>query len=429
MAANPTSYIADNSWSEIYRQMYGLDKLKTFSGILDQFMKNSEDWKYYYDSPTPQSETLPEPWQSKLDFFQRVILIKCLRLDKMINAIQLFVTQNMDKKFVESPMPHLATVFKDSRCDIPIIFVLSAGSDPKSDFDSLAKEMQIKNILSISLGQGQGIKAQKMMEEAAKTTGMGGWVLLQNCHLAKTWMPKLESMCENYTEHNTHPDYRLWLTSMPTPDFPISVLQNSVKMTLEPPTGLKANLKLSYSQLDDKLLNSCKKTVEFKKLLFGLCFFHAVIQERRKFGPIGWNIPYEFTYEDLVVSRRQLALFLDDYEIIPFKVLNFICAEINYGGRVTDDKDKRLIATILKYYMRAEVIKDGHKFSESGIYISPEAGVQADYLNYIDSLPLNPAPEVFGMHENAEIITNQNQALNLLNNVQSLQTKSTGTGG
>jgi len=76
-------------------------------------------------------------------------------------------------------------------------------------------------------------------------------------------------------------------------------------MTLEPPSGLKANLKLSYSNIDDKILNSClAKPDQYRKLLFGLCFFHAVVQERRKFGPIGWNIPYEFTTEDLIVCRK-----------------------------------------------------------------------------------------------------------------------------
>ena len=86
-------------------------------------------------------------------------------------------------------------------------------------------------------------------------------------------------------------------------------------MTLEPPTGLKDNLKLSYTQLDDKVLQSCSKTDEFKKLLFGLCFFHAIVQERRKFGPIGWNKSYDFTNEDLMVSRSQLKLFLEEYEV------------------------------------------------------------------------------------------------------------------
>lgn len=429
IAENPTDWIAANSWPEIYKHFYGLDKMSSFKGILDSFMNKSGEWRKIYDANEPEKETLPGDWEKRLDHFQKVLMIRCIRLDKMISTIQIFVTESIGKKFIEPPVPNLQTVFKDSNSFIPIIFVLQAGSDPKSDFDSLAAEMQIKNTPSISLGQGQGKKAEKMIEETMKTTGAGGWVLLQNCHLAATWMHRLEAICESLGEHNTHPDFRLWLTSTPTTDFPISVLQNSVKMTLEPPSGMKANLKLSYSQLDDKVMNNCKKPEEFKKLLYGLCFFHAIVQERRKFGPIGWNIAYAFTYEDLVVSRRQLNLFLDEYDEIPFKVLNFIIADINYGGRVTDDNDKRLISTILKHYMSKETLEDGYKFSESGNYCSPEAGVQADYLNQIDKLPHNAGPEVFGLHDNAEITTNQNQGLDLLRWVQSLQTRSTGVGG
>ena len=107
--------------------------------------------------------------------------------------------------------------------------------------------------------------------------------------------------------------------------------------------------------IDEKEFNDCKKPLEFKKLLFGFCLFHAIIQDRRKFGPIGWNIPYEFTNEDLSVCKRQLKLLLDDYILVPYKVINFLGAEINYGGRVTDDKDVRLIKTILQTYINPNV--------------------------------------------------------------------------
>jgi dynein heavy chain len=135
---------------------------------------------------------------------------------------------------------------------------------------------------------------------------------------------------------------------MPSAKFPVTILQNGVKTTLEPPNGVRANLMRNYATFSDEFLESCKKTNEWKKLLFSLCLFHAVIQERRKFGPLGWNIPYEFTDGDMRICIRQLSMFLDENETVPFKVLKYTAGEINYGGRVTDDWDRYAFVSMME---------------------------------------------------------------------------------
>lgn len=355
-----------------------------------------------------------------------MIVLKALRPDKITLAIQNYIIEHLGKQFVEPPVFNLAKSFKDSSISTPLIFVLSTGSDPVADFQRFAEEMNMqKKIEQISLGRGQGPKAAVMIND---NLTRGGWVLLMNCHLAVSWMPQLERIVESIDD-TKHRDFRLWLTSMPSPSFPVSILQNSVKMTLEPPSGLKQNVLGTYEALDDIAFGGCTKPEPYKKLLFGFCFFHAIVQDRRKFGPIGWNIPYSFTNEDLMVSRRQLKIFIEEYDLVPYKVLNYIGAEINYGGRVTDDKDVRLIKTILTQYINPEIMIDGHAFSGSGIYKSIPAGDKEDYIDYIKSLPLNPQPEAFGLHNNAEITTNQIQTNDILGCMISMQPRSVSGAG
>ncbi|XP_050953838.1 dynein axonemal heavy chain 3 [Labeo rohita] len=410
---NPApEWLSDKSWSEVVRA----SQLPCLEGLFEHVRENITQWKQIYDSGHPQDEELPGKWRAVLGM-ERMVVLRCFRPDKLVLAVQQFIVDNMSHTYIEPPTFDLAESYSDSNCCSPLIFVLSPGSDPTAGLLKFADDLGMggSKTQTISLGQGQGPVAEQLIR-AALTDGT--WVVLQNCHLATSWMPTLEKICEEViTPENTHTSFRLWLTSQPSDKFPVSVLQNGVKMTNEPPKGLRANLLRSYLSdpiSDPAFFNSSAKQEIWQKLLFGLCFFHALVQERRTFGPLGWNIPYEFNESDLRISIRQIQMFLDEYEEVPLEALTYLTGECNYGGRVTDDKDRRLLMSLLSIFYSWELIEqDQYCVCEGDFYYVPSHGPYQSYVDYIRNLPITAEPEVFGLHSNANI-TKDNQETNQL---------------
>ncbi|XP_018345947.1 PREDICTED: dynein heavy chain 7, axonemal-like [Trachymyrmex septentrionalis] len=405
---NPAEWLLVKYWDEMCR----LDTIKGFEGIKDAFSNAVDNWKKVFDSKEPQKETFPAPYD-KLNLFERLLILRCIRPDKIIPAVQLLVEEQMGPQYVEAPPFDLVSCFADSNCSIPLIFVLTPGADPTQTLLTFADEQGygVDRLFSLSLGQGQGPIAEKLIRNGV---WFGNWVVLQNCHLAKSWMPTLEKICEGLTPDAIHPDFRLWLTSYPAEHFPITVLQNGIKITNEPPKGLRANILRSYSSdpiSNIEFFEGCIQSEYFKKLLYSLSFFHAIVQERRKFGPIGWNIPYEYNETDLRISALQLKMFLDEYEDVQFDALLYLTGECNYGGRVTDEWDRRTLNTILsKFYCPKLLTDEIYYFDASSTsYYCPIAKEYEAYIAYIRTLPIITEPSVFGMHENADILKDQRE--------------------
>lgn len=353
------------------------------------------------------------------------MVLRTIRPDKLLIAVSDFVSQQIGNKFIMPPPFDIAKSFEESSCLCPLIFILSTGTDPMA---ALFKFAQVKGYTerfqSISLGQGQGPIAQALIEKAQDE---GSWVCLQNCHLATSWMPALEKIWESLDPQNTHSNFRLWLTSYPSDKFPVSMLQYGVKMTNEPPTGLQMNLLKSY--LNEPVKNpefyfGCPgKEIMFTRLLYGIAFFHAVVQERRTFGPLGWNIPYGFNDSDFDISVQQLQMFINDYAENPYEAVTYLTGECNYGGRVTDDWDRRLIVAILDNFVNPKVVEQAnYTFSSVGTcYGLPKKNEYQDYIDHINSLPQFHSPEVFGLHTNAGISRDLQNSMKVLESMIALQ--------
>ncbi len=452
----------------------------TFKGFTNDVIGTPENWQRWAQwSAHPNAHEVPMPgdWSERLTPFQQALVVKTFREDLAIPAVAQFIGVELGEQFTSAPPVAMADVYADTDARTPCVFVLSPGADPTSILLQFADSRRYgKRTRIISLGQGQGARAEALVSKSVQT---GDWVLLQNCHLAKSWMPSLEKIVFELSEGiltDVDRNFRLFLTSFPAPYFPVSVLQTSIKMTNEPPRGLRSNMLRSFELAMPKEQFAGKPKSPLvrarRRILLSLAFFHAVVQERRKFGPLGWNIRYEFNDSDIVTSISTLDMFLQGIDVsssqganrreqpkgrdrrksrntssagrvasyassrqveasIPWDALLYVTGEINYGGRVTDDWDRRCLRMILRRSYTSDSLRSGQgpfPLSSSGVYHIPEDCSFNNIQRVLGALPGIDSPEVFGLHANAGVAAQEAATAEMFSTIMSMQPKS-GTAG
>ncbi|CAD7700814.1 unnamed protein product [Ostreobium quekettii] len=422
---NPArAWLSEMAWDNITE----LANLPNFKGISDSFEASPGAWEAWYRENEPEVAELPGEWEPKCNELQRMVLVRSLRPDRVIFAATTYVANSLGRKFVEPPVLDLGETFNDSTPFSPLIFVLSPGVDPTDALRKLAHEIGFDDrLFTVALGQGQAPVATRLIEEGMKG---GTWVFLANCHLMTSWLPTLDKIIEGMEGQRPHEDFRLWLSSSPSPKFPMAILQRGIKMTTEPPKGLRANLFRLYNTITEDGFAECRTQHKYQKLLFSLAYFHSVLLERRKFRTLGLNIPYDFNDTDFKVSDDLLKSYLDSYEETPWDALKYLIAEANYGGRVTDELDRRVLNSYLsKFYCEAALAKSNYPLSPLPTYYIPDNGSLQIFKDYIVTLPATDRPEAFGQHPNAEISYLREDSKIVLDCLLSLQPASAGGGG
>jgi len=332
------------------------------------------------------------------------MLVKIVRRDKIIVEIMRLIEDTMEDVFNSYPRLQISESYAESSCLTPIIFILPSYTSPLSLVSAYATARgYTSKFVSLSMGDGQESNAEILVERARKE---GGWILLQNCHHAASWIPRLERICENLNLSGTSLDFRLWLSSCSVPDFPISILQNSVKIAYDYPLRLKQSLLRAYRSepiRSKEFFEGCPgRDKEFSKLLYGLCFFHGIVRQRRHFGPQGWNLPYDFDHMDFEISIRQLQNLINESENLSFDTLLYLVGECNYGGKVMDDIDRRYLRYLLDRFCNARVINSSnYSFSDCAEHTVPQRCEYRDIVIHINNMRLDASPEAFASDENA----------------------------
>ncbi|KAL1139310.1 hypothetical protein AAG570_006296 [Ranatra chinensis] len=176
-------------------------------------------------------------------------------------------------------------------------------------------------------------------------------------------------------------------------------------------------MKRLYNMISDTQFSICKCKHKYKKLLYSLCFFHAILIERKKFQQLGWNVVYSFNDSDFEVSENLLSIYLDEYRDTPWDALKYLIAGICYGGHVTDDWDRRLLTTYI------------NRLSALPTYFIPTDTEIENYREFINTLPAIDHPNAFGQHPNADTTSLMIDTRILCETLMSLQVTSSDASG
>jgi dynein heavy chain 1 len=418
-----------------------LSALPGFANLKKHMAANAEDWRAVLDPDrgTPAGDWAPPAsWESSqpqpsgreedllvLRGFRRLLLLKGLRPDILLTAAAAYVATVFGPQFLITPELQLGQVVeKESSAVSPLLLASTPGFDASDRVDNLAAQTQ-RPYRAIAIGSAEGFEmADKAIAAASKN---GTWVLLKNVHLAPRWLLQLEKKLHTIIPHAS---FRLFMTAEIHPKLPASLLRQSTIFSFQPPPGIKANLLHSFSVMNTARVE--KQPVERGRLYFLQAWFHAVVQERLRYAPLGWSKMFEFNEADQRCALDCVDYWLDSRaggranlspDRIPWEALRTLLAQTVYGGRIDNDFDQRLLSSFLDALFSARSFDADFRLvdAEGVVIASPEGTSRAHFLKWVEALPEHQSPVVLGLPGNAERLLLQQQGRGMVSKLLKMQ--------
>jgi len=402
-ALGPLSeWMPESVWSRVK----ALEALPTFEKLGDDMMGDSDDWQQYFDEEKPELVKMPGDYKNLSDF-HKLLVLRAIRPDRMTGQLSAFVRKNLGNEYVVEPPFNMETTYQETSPATPVFFVLFPGVDPTSWVEAIGSKMgfteESGKWCNISMGQGQEARAEATLKKYAAE---GGWIMLQNVHLMTNWLPKLERTLEICSE-TAHMDFRCFISAEPPSmagmkNMPESLMQACIKVANEAPADLQSNLRMSWANFSQDRIDGSSKSKEFAQTLFTICFFHAIVLGRRKFGQMGWSRAYSFNTGDLNICANVCESYIGANVDMPWDDMRYIFGEIMYGGHITDPWDRRTNNTYLQVLLTPRIFEDGAELGAGFPNPQVNSGYNAMKKHIEEKLP-SESPALFGLHANAEI--------------------------
>lgn len=296
----------------------------------------------------------------------------------------------------------------------PIALASVPGYDASYRIENLCRATGA-SCVSVAMGSAEGFAlADQAIANAART---GSWVLLKNVHLAPAWLGQLEKRLHSLSPNR---NFRLFLTMETNPVIPVNILRQSRIIMNEPPPGVRANLLDTLRGLPSTRLGS--GPAEKSRLFFLLAWFHAVVQERLRYLPLGWSKAYEFNDSDFDAALDTIDSWLTsmakgranvDPAHIPWVAIKTLIKQAVYGGRVDSDYDQRVVDAIVDRIFSPRAydpdfalvdLDQGQDQSEGGggVVTVPEGTQMAQFVAWVHALPEREPPAWLGLPKSAE---------------------------
>ncbi|CAF0723119.1 unnamed protein product [Rotaria sordida] len=363
------------------------------------------------------------PQDKQSTSFQQLLIIQAFRPDRLESAMRLFVCDVLGISDISPETLNLKNLYsKETISTEPILIIISPGADPSTELRDLAMQIIGKDRYSeIAMGQGQ---MQIALDLLKKCSSQGTWLCLKNLHLVTPWLTTLE---KELNALKPHKDFRLWLTSEVHSKFPTILLQSSIKITYEAPPGIKKNLLRTFEIWTQDEFG--KGSVTRSQILFVLAWFHAIVQERRKYIPQGWTKFYEFSQADLrtgyeIIHRLCERADRQSGGEIQWDYIYGLFDQAVYGGRVDNPVDTDVLQSYLMQYFNSAIIggSRGSKYKLASNINLPNSSNLNEYKKICEDLSDDPdAPSLFGLPSNIERSAQRMNSAQIINSLKILQ--------
>ena len=337
-----------------------------------------------------------------------MLIIKCLRPDRLLQAFSSFVNLVFSRDLMSETTYDLGLmVNQEVEASSPVCLCSVPGYDAAYRVDNLVAVAKVK-CTSVAMGSQEGFAlADQAIAAAART---GNWVLLKNVHLAPSWLSQLEKRLQSL---NPNRAFRLFLTMETNPAIPVNILRQGRVLMNEPPPGIRANILESLRSLSPARLAS--GPAEKTRLYFLLAWFHAVVQERLRYVPLGWSKMFEFNDSDQEAALGTLDSWVAlaakgranvDPAAIPWDAIRCLVRESVYGGKIDTEFDQALLDSFVAFLFQPKAYEVDFKLvpadeGEPGL-VMPDATKMDGFIAWTMKLPEQEPPSYLSLPPTAE---------------------------